>query len=79
LLFVPSAIVPRTRNCLLNPLHGDAARPRIVSAVRYPFSTHGSSDSAVVKSGAEQEGEPSVPSPHRRTLAQAKRRSIPGT
>ncbi|OGA00784.1 MAG: hypothetical protein A2Z64_06350 [Betaproteobacteria bacterium RIFCSPLOWO2_02_67_12] len=37
LLFVPSAIVPRTRNCLLNPLHGDAARLRIVSAVRYPF------------------------------------------
>ncbi len=37
LLFVPSAIVPRTRNCLLNPLHRDAARLKIVSAARYPF------------------------------------------
>lgn len=37
LLFVPSAIVPRTRNCLINPLHRDAVRLRIVSASRYPF------------------------------------------
>ena len=37
LLLVPSAIVPRTRNCLVNPLHPDTARLKIVSAARYPF------------------------------------------
>lgn len=37
LLFVPSAIVPRTSNCLINPQHRDAGRLRIVSAARYPF------------------------------------------
>lgn len=37
LLFVPSVIVPRTRNCLFNPLHRDARHLRIVSASRYPF------------------------------------------
>jgi RES domain-containing protein len=34
---VPSALVPATFNVLLNPLHPDAARIRIQSAVQYPF------------------------------------------
>lgn len=34
---VPSALVPATFNVLLNPLHSDAARIRIQSAVQYPF------------------------------------------
>jgi RES domain-containing protein len=34
---VPSALVPATFNVLLNPIHPDAARIRIQSAVRYPF------------------------------------------
>lgn len=37
LLRVPSAVVGRTFNVLLNPAHPQAARCRIVSAVRYPF------------------------------------------
>jgi RES domain-containing protein len=37
LLRVPSALVPATFNVLLNPLHPNAARLRIQSAVRYPF------------------------------------------
>jgi RES domain-containing protein len=37
LLRVPSALVPATFNVLLNPLHPDASRVRIQSAVKYPF------------------------------------------
>lgn len=37
LLPVPSALVPETRNVLFNPLHPDAARPRIGGTSRYPF------------------------------------------
>ena len=37
LLRVPSAIVPATFNFLLNPLHRDAKRLRIVETMRYPF------------------------------------------
>lgn len=37
LLRVPSALVPATFNVLLNPLHPDAPRVRIQSAVKYPF------------------------------------------
>ncbi len=37
LLRVPSALVPATFNVLLNPLHADASRVRIQSAVKYPF------------------------------------------
>lgn len=36
---VPSAIVPRTWNVLLNPLHGDAEKLRIVSVIRERFDT----------------------------------------
>ena len=39
LLRVPSAIVTSTFNMILNPLHSDAGRLRIQSAVRYPFDT----------------------------------------
>jgi RES domain-containing protein len=39
LLQVPSAIVPQTANFLLNPLHPDAVRFRIVEALAYPFDT----------------------------------------
>ena len=34
---VPSAIVPRTWNYLLNPEHGDAAQVKIVSVIREAF------------------------------------------
>ena len=37
LLRVPSVVVGRTFNVLLNPAHGQAARCRIVSTARYPF------------------------------------------
>jgi RES domain-containing protein len=37
LLRVPSAIVPGTANYLLNPLHADAAKFRIVDAFSWPF------------------------------------------
>ena len=37
LLRVPSAIVPETMNCLLNPSHQHAAEFRIVQAIAYPF------------------------------------------
>jgi RES domain-containing protein len=37
LLRIPSALVPATFNVMLNPLHSDAARLRIQSAVKYPF------------------------------------------
>ena len=36
---VPSAIVPRTWNYLLNPLHADAPQIRIVSEIRERFDT----------------------------------------
>jgi RES domain-containing protein len=36
---VPSALVPKVWNFLLNPIHRDAARLEIVSAARYPFDT----------------------------------------
>ena len=34
---VPNALVPATFNVLLNPLHSDAKRIRIVSEYEYPF------------------------------------------
>lgn len=34
---VPSVIAPEGWNCLLNPLHADAARVRIVRAERWPW------------------------------------------
>lgn len=37
LLRVPSVVVGRTYNLLINPLHAQAARCTIVSVVRYPF------------------------------------------
>ena len=37
LLRVPSAIVPETMNCLLNPSHGRAAEFRITDSIAYPF------------------------------------------
>jgi RES domain-containing protein len=37
LLRVPSAIVPETSNYLFNPIHGHAAKFRIVEAIGYPF------------------------------------------
>ncbi len=37
LLRIPSALVLATFNVMLNPLHADAARLRIQSAVKYPF------------------------------------------
>ncbi len=37
LLQVPSAIVPATRNYLLNPAHPDASAYRIQEALNYPF------------------------------------------
>jgi RES domain-containing protein len=37
LLEVPSAILPETSNFLLNPLHGDAARVRVLWHEAYPF------------------------------------------
>jgi len=37
LLRVPSALVPATFNMMLNPLHADARRVRVRSAIRYPF------------------------------------------
>ncbi len=39
LLRVPSAIVPETSNFLLNPLHADAAKFRIVDAFSWPFDS----------------------------------------
>jgi RES domain-containing protein len=37
LLRVPSAIVPRSSNFLLNPLHRDAKKLRIAEVLVYPF------------------------------------------
>ena len=34
---VPSAIMPNVHNVLLNPLHPDSARARIVEVVDVPF------------------------------------------
>jgi len=39
LLRVPSALVPATFNVVLNPLHVDATRLRIESAIQYPFDS----------------------------------------
>lgn len=39
LLRVPSALVPKVWNYLLNPQHADAARLKIMSVARYPFDT----------------------------------------
>jgi RES domain-containing protein len=39
LLEVPSAIVPETRNILLNPLHPEAAQCKIVATQAYPFDS----------------------------------------
>jgi RES domain-containing protein len=36
-LRVPSALVPRTTNMLLNPKHPDAKKAKIVNAWSYPF------------------------------------------
>ena len=37
LLKVPSAVVPKSRNYLLNPRHADAARATIRSSTRHPL------------------------------------------
>lgn len=37
LLRVPSAIVPETWNVLINPLHPDARRIRVVQIIEHPF------------------------------------------
>jgi RES domain-containing protein len=39
LLKVPSAIMPKASNYLLNPEHGDARRISIANAYRYPFDS----------------------------------------
>lgn len=39
LLRVPSAIVPETMNCLLNPSHHRAAEFRITDSIAYPFDS----------------------------------------
>lgn len=39
LMNVPSVIMPKARNLLLNPSHADARRIRIVEAYRYPFDS----------------------------------------
>ena len=36
---VPSVVAPYGWNCLLNPLHPDAARIRLLRAERYPWDT----------------------------------------
>lgn len=38
LLRAPCALIPATRNFLLNPLHADAALLRVEEAFRYPFA-----------------------------------------
>lgn len=37
LFFAPSAVVPETRNILINPEHRDARRVKLVSATDYPL------------------------------------------
>jgi RES domain-containing protein len=39
LLEVPSIIVPKTANYLLNPRHPDAGSVRIAAVIRYPLDT----------------------------------------
>lgn len=39
LLRVPSAIMPKARNLLINPAHDAAARISIVETYRYPFDS----------------------------------------
>lgn len=39
LLGVPSAVVPKSGNWLVNPLHPDVARFAIVSVTRFPFDS----------------------------------------
>jgi RES domain-containing protein len=39
LFCVPSVIMPRARNYLLNPIHADASQIRIVGSDRYPFDS----------------------------------------
>ena len=39
LMNVPSVIMPKARNFLLNPSHADARRIRIVEIYRYPFDS----------------------------------------
>lgn len=36
-LWVPSAVVPMSRNLVINPRHADASRIRIASQVRFPL------------------------------------------
>jgi RES domain-containing protein len=36
ILQVPSVLSPRTRNFLVNPLHEDARRVRIIETIRFP-------------------------------------------
>jgi RES domain-containing protein len=36
---VPSVIAPQSWNCLLNPLHPDAGRVRLVRTERWPWDT----------------------------------------
>ena len=39
LMNVPSVIMPKARNFLLNPAHVDAGQIRIVETYRYPFDS----------------------------------------
>ena len=39
LMNVPSVIMPKARNFLMNPAHSDARRIRIVETYRYPFDS----------------------------------------
>ena len=39
LMNVPSVIMPKARNVLLNPAHADAGQIRIVETYRYPFDS----------------------------------------
>lgn len=39
LMKIPSAIMPKASNYLLNPNHGDAPRITIASLYRYPFDS----------------------------------------
>ena len=39
LMNVPSVIMPKARNFLLNPAHADAGQIRIVETYRYPFDS----------------------------------------
>lgn len=39
LMRVPSVVMPKAHNYLLNPAHADASRVRIVETYRYPFDS----------------------------------------